>query len=144
MPLLLDIPFPADFGDKLWDNSPLLYFLVIAVGVLIVALAWTARQLRKAEDDRAKALLERSGAAKDLENFIHKVEATRREDAREIAADARENIKILAGLSNVLDRLVHEQTRSTDELRNEIRREAEATKTHVTSAIVSLRQNHPE
>lgn len=144
MPLLLDIPFPGDFGDKLWDNSPLLYFLVIAVGVLIVALAWTARQLRKAEDDRAKALLERSGAAKDLENFIHKVEATRREDAREIAADARENIKILAGLSNVLDRLVHEQTRSTDELRNEIRREAEATKTHVTAAIVSLRQNHPE
>ena len=138
---LSNIPFPNEFGEKLWHLSPLFYFLAVFCVILIIALVWTTIQLRKAEADRVAQAIKRVEASQELENFIKEMESVRREEARNINQDARENLKVLAGLSNILDRISKDSERDTKTLREDISREATAMKTHVTHAIETL-QNH--
>lgn len=141
--MLLEIPFPSAFGDKLWSLGPLFYFLVVACLLLMAALTWTMISLRKAESDRVNQAMERVKSAKELEEFMRGVELIRREEVRYSSQDARENLKVLTGLSNILDRMSRDSERNTSTLREDIAREAQLTKSHVTVAISNL-QNHLE
>jgi hypothetical protein len=131
---------PTNLGDKLWEMGPFVFGLVIVVIALTLALGFVIKQYRKLEHEKSAILQTNSDLALKYQEFVREAERLRRDDEKERARDGRENVKVLSEVSNILTRIVSDQDKATGLITDTIRREAAATKEHVSNVMARFKE----